>query len=303
MATETTLSVDTLPPDIEEAVKTKRYAGKKRLRQWMVFLKILARFDEDVDERMNIAVKKSIMYGVGTFLAIFAFIMGAGISEGNPLVMGGTGVILLAMAFMLVVSLIRHSALNKINLDNSFRETLLPVLSLLSEDIQDKGKILLDLNLDDPTDKVYKISDRKIPPGRNRKLIERVYRFPAFHADIPLTNGSRLLLDMVKQPMSYERHYKTARGKYKRKTKWKMLTFVTAGLVPDSSEFDLDDSLVSQMAEQEKMKLKEKKGGRICRLTRKIKSKSPYGVPDDPVPPDMVVDMFMKLCTMLNPAS
>ncbi len=56
------------------------------------------------------------------------------------------------------------------------------------------------------------------------------------------------------------------------------------------------------MAEQEKIKLKEKATGELCRLTRKFKSKSAAGVPEEPVPPELLVDMFMKLCAMLNPA-
>lgn len=302
MPQEMQLSPDNLPPDLTEAVEKKRFTGKKRLRQWMVFLKILAKFDEDVDDRMKKAGKKAAIFGVGTFVALFAGIFAIAGTEGYPVVIQVSAAVVLILAVMFIVYLIKYKGLSKINLDNSFRETLLPVLAILSEDIPDKKKIYLDLNLGNPTDKAYKISDKKIPPGRNRKLIERVYRFPAFHADIPLENGTRLLLDLVKQPASYDRYYKTARGKYKHKTKWKMVTFVTAGLIPDTSEFDVDQDQVSQMAEKEKMKLKEKKGSPVCSLTRKIKSKAPK-VPEEPVPPELVLDMFMKLCTMLNPAS
>lgn len=303
MPQDAQLSLDKLPPDIMEAVKNKRFAGKKRLRQWLVFLKTLARFDEQVDQRLKKAGKKAAGFGVGAFVGLFAGIFAIAGFDGNPLVVGICGAIVLFFALGFILFLITCSRLKKVNLDNSFRETLLPVLTILSEDIPSKKKIFLDLNLGEPTDKCYKISDKKIPPGRNRKLIERVYRFPAFHADIPLENGTRLLLDLVKQPASYDRYYKTARGKYKHKTKWKMITFVTTGLVPDSTEFDVDEARIARMAEKEKMKLKEKKGGPICRLTRKIKSKAPMSVPEEPVPPDMVVDMFMKLCTMLNPSS
>jgi len=196
----------------------------------------------------------------------------------------------------------KSKSLKEINLDNSFRETLLPLLEILSEDIPPKEKISLALNIGDPAAKENKISEKELPPGRNIRLVERVYRVQTIHATIPLTNGTRLILDLVKQPASYDRRYRNRRGKTKYKQKWKMLTLVTAGLAPKSDDFAMDAAGVDRLAVSEKVKLKRKYGGQLCRLTRKFKSKSAMGVPEETVSPDLVLAMFMKLCAMLNPA-
>lgn len=267
-----------------------------------MFLKILAQFDEQVDQQIKKVGGRMGLFGVATFLTLFATIFITAGTDGNLTVLGVGGALFAVFLIIFIGFWIKSSALKKINLDNSFRETLLPLLTILSEEIPPKAKIALELNLGDPTDKKFKISEKKLPPGRNRKLIETVFCFPACHAKIPLENGTQLVLDLVKNPASYDRHYRTARGKYKQKRKWKMVTQVTAGLVPVSDEFLVNEEDVDRMAESVKVKLKEKHGGQLCCLTKKIKSKSAMGVPEDPVAPDVVIEMFMKLCTMLNPA-
>nr|WP_321400768.1 hypothetical protein [uncultured Desulfobacter sp.] len=302
MSAEETLSLKGLPPDVREAVKTKRILGKKRLREWLKFLPVLSRFDAQVDVRLKKVQGRSVLFGVLAFLSLFAAIFGTAFSDGDILVVSLTGGLLIVFFLLFIIYRIKVSRLKKINLDNSFRDTLLPLLQILSEDIPPKGKIFLDLDLGTPVAKGNMISEQKLPPGRNRKLIEKVYRSKAVHAVIPLTNGARLILDIVKQPASYDRYYKNPRGKYKHKQKWKMLTLVTTGLIPPGDDFNVDVAQVDRMAEQEKVKLKEKATGELCRLTRKIKSKSAAGVPEESVPPELLVDMFMKLCAMLNPA-
>nr|WP_319490492.1 hypothetical protein [uncultured Desulfobacter sp.] len=302
MSAEETLSLKGLPPDVREAVKTKRIFGKKRLREWLGFLPVLSRFDAQVDSRLKKVQGRSVLFGVLAFLSLFAAIFGTAFSDGDIRVVSLTGGLLIVFFLLFIIYRIKVSRLKKINLDNSFRDTLLPLLQILSEDIPPKGKIFLDLDLGTPAAKENMISEQKLPPGRNKKLIERVYRSKVVHAAIPMTNGARLILDIVKQPASYDRYYKNPRGKYKHKQKWKMLTLVTAGLIPPGDDFSVDADKVARMAEQEKVKFKEKNTGELCRLTRKFKSKSAAGVPEAPVPPELLVDMFMKLCAMLNPA-
>jgi hypothetical protein len=296
------LHLDKLPREFQDAIRNKRLTGKKKLRQWLVFLKVLSAFDEQVDERYKKVRRRFIGFGVGAAVAFFISIFITAGANGKPVATIPCGIVVATLLAGFIFYWIRSAGLKKINLDNSFRETLLPLLKVLSEDISAKAKIFLDLNLGDPTAKHCQVSEKKLPPGRNRKLIERVFSFPCIHAAIPLENGTRLLLDIVKQPASYDRYYRSARGKYKHKRKWKMITQVTAGIMPATEEFAVDETAVQQMANRQKVKLKEKAGGQVCRLQVKIKSKSATGVPEEAVSADVVLDMFMKLCTMLSPA-
>lgn len=296
------LTLDGLPPEVAEAVTSKRVSGKKKLRQWIEFLKILSRFDEQVEVQFRKIKSRVHTFAAATFLTLGATLFLAIVTEGNPVVLG-TGVVLFVIFLVPYIAFWNKStSLKEINLDNSFRETLLPLLEILSEDIPPKGKISLVLNMGDPAAEENRISEKELPPGSNRRLIERIYRVQTIHAAIPLTNGSQLILDLVKQPASYDRYYSNHRGKSKHKQKWKMLTLVTAGLAPNADDFAVDAAGVDRLAESEKVKLKQICGGQLCCLTRKFKSKSAVGVPEETVSPDLVLDMCMKLCAMLNPA-
>lgn len=302
MSTDRITPLESLPPEAVSAVKTKKLSGKKRLSQWLVLLKVLSQFDETVDDVHKKLKGRSIGTLVGTFVSMFISIFAIAFTEGHAVVIAVCGIVVLAFIVMAVIYGIKSSSLKKINLDNDFRKTLLPVLEILSEDIPPKGKIKLDLNLDDPSNKQYKISEKKLPPGKNRKLIERIYQLKSCSAEIPLVNGTVLILDVIKNPASYDRYYRNPRGKYKHKQKWKLLTTVTTSLLPAKEEFNVNEPDLSTLSAKEKIKLSEKKGVQLCKLSRKFKFKSADGVPEKHVPPDTIIDMFMKLCSMLNPA-
>ncbi len=175
---------------------------------------------------------------------------------------------------------------------------------ILTEDIQPKGKILLDLDLSNGTDKKYKTSEKKLPPGRFKKLIEKKFNIDCCSASVPLVNDTILKLDISKEFASYDRYYTNPRGKSKHKKKWKLLTVVTTALVPAGDELLVSEDKVSELISSEKIKLREKKGEQVCRLTRKFKFKSSDGsVPEKCVPPEAVIEMYMKLCSTLNAPS
>jgi hypothetical protein len=296
------LALDGLPPEVVEAVTSKRVSGKKKLQQWIEFLKTLARFDEQVDARLKQIKSRVHTFGTATFVALCVTIFLTFATEGNRTVLWIGGTLLVIFFGIFITFWNKSNSLQEINLDNSIRETLLPLLEILSEDIPPKGKISLVLNMGDPAAEENRISEKELPPGSNRCLIERIYRVQTIHAAIPLTNGSQLILDLVKQPASYDRYYSNRRGKSKHKQKWKMLTLVTAGLAPNADDFAVDAAEVDRLSESEKVKLKQICGGQLCCLTRKFKSKSAVGVPEETLSPDLVLDMCMKLCAMLNPA-
>ena len=302
MSSEEVLTLNRLPSEIQETIKNKGICAKKRLPEWLAFLNLLAQFDAQVDESSHALGKRILLCGFLLFATLFISIFALGMSGGNDLVGIGGGSVFVIVLLVFIVSIVKRMRLNKINLDDSFRATLLPVLDLLAEDIAPKGNIALELKLGYPAASERMLSERQLPPGRNKKLIERRYRAEVLHAVIPLSNGIRLLLDIVKQPVSYDRYYKNPRGKHKHKKKWKMLTLVTAGVIPAGEDFAINAAAVEKLAATEKVKLKEKWGEQFCCLTRKIKTKSESGIPQEQVAPEQVVAMFMRLCSMLKRA-
>lgn len=267
-----------------------------------MFLKTLSTFDEQVDAQLKKINSWMGILGLTAFIAFGATIFLTAATEGNPAVLNTGGALLAGSLVLFFVLWNKSRSLKDINLDNSIRKTLLPLLEILSEDISPQEKLSLSLNMGHPAAKENKISENELPPGLNRNLVERVYRVQTVHAAIPLLNGARLILDLVKQPASYDRYYRNARGKSKHKKKWKMLTLVTAGVASKTDEFAVDPAALDRLAESQKVKLKRVHGGQLRCLTRKFKSKSATGVPENNIKPDLVLSMFMELCATLKPA-
>ena len=298
------LNPETLPPDAQRIISTKKIRARKRLSGWLVLLRVLSQFDAVTDDAYSKAVGKLISSGVLIFICIFFLIFGLGITEGNLIIVAIGVPIALFGIIRAIIYGIKASRLKKNDLSNDFRETVLPLLEILSEDIQPKGKILLDLDMGDATNKQYKTSEKKLPPGRFKKLVETKYDIHCCSASVPLMNDTVLKLDISKEYASYDRYYTNPRGKSKHKRKWKLLCVVTTALVPAGDELAVSEDKVSDLVRSEKIKLREKKGEQVCRLTRKFKFKSADSdAPDDCVSPEAVIEMYMKLCSTLNAAS
>lgn len=296
------LTLETLPPEAKAVVKSKRISGRKKLSHWLSLLKTLSQFDKEVDEQYSMQSNRAITATVITCLCSVIVFISLMASEADKIVVAVSATIMPLLILTAIYFWIKSSALKKINLTNDFRETILPLFTLLAEDIQAGDKISLSMNLDTPARKQYQISQKKVPPGKNRKCVETVYEITCCHAEIPLVNGTVLNLEIKKIPVSIDRYYSSASGKSKHKQKWKQLTIVTGELYPSMNDFAFDEQSISAMQNTEKIKMKDKKGEPLCRLVRKFKNKSPGEPPEKTVAPEVVIEMFMTLCSMLKPA-
>ena len=88
---------------------------------------------------------------------------------------------------------------------------------------------------------------------------------------------------------------------------WRVLTSklasVSAAVVPDGEKLSWDQAEVEQLSGQEKLKLREKPKGDICKLVRKFKSGSTGEPPEAGVTTEQLVGMFMQLYSLLKPAA
>lgn len=302
MSNEQPLTLNQLPPDANEIIKTKRILARKRLSQWLILLKTLSQFDAGTDVVLKKVQSKVIGSIVMLGITFFLFIFGLAFTEGNIVVVVVGLSIALFVAFRAIFYGIKASKLKKVDLSNDFRETILPLLDYLSEDILPKGKILLDLDLSETSDKKHQVSKAKIPPGKFKKLTETVYESQCCSASIPLVDGTLLKLDISKKLASYNRYYRASSGKYKTKIKWKLLTIVTTSITPNEDDLCVSEDDIETLAVSEKIKLAEKKGGQVCKLTRKFKFRDPVGgIPQDCVSPEAIIEMYMTLCSALKP--
>ena len=207
---------------------------------------------------------------------------------------GGIGLIIA------IIFTVKTQKLGGIDLKNDFRESLLPFLEIIQEDIEPKGKVELDLELSSPISRAKKQGKTILPPGRFNKLTETLYLDPWCRASIPLAEGNRLELTIEKRTSAFDRSYRSSSGKHKTKRKWRMLTICTAVLYPNAENFAWDAEGISELSTERKIKLSTKKGTEVCRLVLKTKDKSGMKAPTSTVKPEALVGLCMDLCAMLG---
>lgn len=289
-----------LPATLKHIVKRKKLWGRKRLAQWLSILRDLEAFDMQIETIIKKLQTRMAIFFLLSFIGIFPVVIVTQITN-NIFLTGLIAAVFLTILGYALYCTYKYNTIKHLDLANDFRGTLLPVLAILAEDIPEKARVKLDVNLASPQSKQYQVSKKKIPPGPNRKLIETVYRQRCLDAVIPLRNKGSLQLNVTKDLISLERHYKTPRGKYKSKTKWKALVTVSVALTPDPENLAFSGPRTKKLAAVEKLKAFKKNNVIGCRLKRKLKIKGdePFVVPDSSAPPDVVIEMAVQLCRNL----
>jgi hypothetical protein len=292
--------VAALSQEARKIVDEKKIVGQRRLKDWRALLKELGSFDQEMDKtRHQLGVYGGL--GIGLFVVM---LVAAIIIISNDLgslalaVAAGLGLAGLIGGLLLFL---KKRSLGALDLDNEFRLVLTPFLETVADDIARSGKVALNLDLAGRTDQKKK-SERNLPPGRFKKLVETVWRDPWCRAEIPLVDGSRLQLDIENTFVSYYRQWKNPRGKTKSKTKWKKMVVVQAGLAPNSRRLAYDQARIQVEAAREKMKYSDKKDRPMARVTRKYKFKSEGEAPEAGPLPEDLLGLFFSLAGLLKPA-
>ncbi len=290
MAEKKKLDMTSLSPAAQKIVETKKVSGEDRLKGWFTILREVAAFDSVADELRAKASKRATIFLIVSiallFLGFFTF--------------GITAILAIPCIVLTIVYFVKKGKLKKIDLSNEFRTVLIPFLQTMSEDIQPKGRISLELDMAGPSDGKI-VRQEEIPPGRFRKVKETIRQDPWCRLSAPLANGARLILNVDNLYVTHDRYWRNPRGKSKHKAKWKKQVNVTAGLIP-SGALAFDKAEVDSMAIMDKMKLKEKDESQMVRLTRKFKFKAVNQAPEESVTTDDLVGMFFHIGSALTEA-
>ena len=289
------VDLSALSDELKQIVTEKKVEGRKRLKDWMRLLRDVATFDETTDQLFAKAKKRFTLYLILTIVSVFLAPFTAAIFP--------VPFIFLAAAIVFIVLTIRASKekkkLKQIDLSNDFRTVLVPFFQVMSEDINPKGQIALELSFSGASpDKV--VQQGPIEPGRFKKVVETVYHDPWLRLDAPLVEGSRLLLTIENRYISQDRHWRNARGKSKHKVKWTKIPMVTVALRPNPDLAGVDAALAPDTAD--KMKFSSKAKGDLARISRKFKFKSITELPEENVSVDDLVQMCFHLSSTLKPS-
>jgi hypothetical protein len=304
MAKKKPMAVTELSPAAQAVVKDHKYAGQQTFKDVQRLLKELAFFDAQTDSLIQAANKRMGLYIVLAILDFFAtvFLLGPLIRLHAP------GYAIIALVVGLFVSFIvlavtngkKASALKKIDLANDFRMSLIPFLVELAEDVDAKARVKLSLDFAGMADNKI-VLNREIPPGRFRKVTQTVYRDPWCHLALELEDDNLLVLDIRNQIIKIHREWRNPRGKSKSKTKYNKMAAVSATIVPDAKDLEWNEAKLQERAAQDKLKVADKRQGKLCRLTRKWKFKTINEEPNVSVAPNEIMGMFLQLYAMLRP--
>jgi len=303
------LKLKALSPAAQAAIKDKKLEGSDSFKNWQKCLAELEAFDAHRGALYRRADSQIGMYILLAFLWIFGGILasvlgGIFLGQAGLLLIAGAVVLLVVLIVMAVVNSKRASRLKAADLSDDFSLCLIPFLDELAEDCDPKAKVRLKLNLSGLTDpKVLSKRGLPTPAGRPGQVYEFVYQDPWCHLALPLNDGNIITMDLKNYVIKQVRSWHNARGKPKSKAKWRKTVIAVASLAPGQSEAAWDPTKLDRQPEQGKLRLADKKGAKVARLVKKWKFKCINFEPNDPVPVEELMGMFMQLYALLKPAA
>jgi hypothetical protein len=285
------LSFDSLSPEAREIVLEKVVAGRRKPRQWFRLLRELAAFDEAGDPRRKRLAALAPILGIAAFISLLLSILVTWYALVVSVPCTGTA----------IWAYLRYRHWKKIDLDNDFRESLLPFLQIIAPDIDPTRPMKLLLDLAGPAeDKV--IDRRELPPGRFKKVVRTTYHDPWCRLNMPLADGTRLLLTLKNFHVTVKRQWKNQRGKLKTKLKWSKVVTVKAGLIPNATAVEVDLDRVRALSRAERLTVVKRNRVQAVMLTKKYKAKGVGEQPEDALVGEELLRLFFLLGSTLKAA-
>lgn len=206
---------DTLSEEQHKIIDEKIIDGRHTANKWLRTLKKLAILDKHVDSYL---VHPSYGWKIGIGIAVaIIFFFAAFISEVYYLL------ILPAIAIGVIYKTVTdRNKIKKLDLSNHFRLFLMPLLSILKEDIHTSARISISAVLKKADQDEYKIKD---VPNRNDgypKIQEKHYKVPRISFNSIFIDNTSLLLTLTDLVRKRDITKRNPRGKIKRKIKYKV---------------------------------------------------------------------------------
>jgi hypothetical protein len=221
---ETYRAYRALTPEQRRLLKEKRVTGERTPAQWLGLLAGLAAYDRQAD-----AVRTwTTIAMIGAPLLVLFGVLFGGIALGYeslafPVAFG----LALVTAAPLVVLFF---ALRATDLAIQLREVVVPLVSLIGEDLRANATLRLGLDLRGGAAKDKLSATPPARKERGRAIRERVFRDPWMTGAVTLRDGARLRWRVTDEVREYRISRRNARGKTKTKTKFRVDSRVLAAL-------------------------------------------------------------------------
>ncbi|MBF0293109.1 MAG: hypothetical protein HQK86_13235 [Nitrospinae bacterium] len=216
MAGEGSLSVNT-------AVATKKVKGAWTLKRLLYLLDMLEKYDTQVEKKQS----RSGWAAAFCFIASIVDVIIWNISE-----IDAVGYLSLIFLLLFVYFLISYRGCVKKDLPNDFRDYLIPLLKLLSADIEDRSKIALNMDIAQLRRKEYSSGVKTEPHNAPYyKITSELFERPLMTLAIHLRDGNRILMERFESLTVVVKKKKNPRGKIKTKEKIKRRVLTRMRLV------------------------------------------------------------------------
>jgi hypothetical protein len=280
MAGEGSLSVKT-------ALAARKVKGAWTLKRLLYLLDSLAKYDMNVEKKQKNYGWASTWFALASIasLVILAFL------EFDIL-----GYAAAFFALLFIVFLVLHNSYSKKDLSNDFREYLIPLLKLLSGDIEERSKIALNMDLGKLKDKKYSKGAKNLTPNTPyTKMTLEQFERPLVTMATRLRDGNRLLMERFESLTIVTKSKKNPRGKTKTKIKYKRTVSTRMKLVVNPRVYLVRKNIVRPAGAQ----VSAKAGAKRITIDMKLAEK---GGLDVATKPDSTIKQIAFLYSCIAPS-
>ncbi len=236
-----------LSPEQREVLKTRKLSGRYSTLKWMKIMKKLALFDEFGD-LLYATIKKKRNWAIA--FMIFFFIVALLFNEnfsGVPMV--AFFVLSLVSLVLLIVWSRSMKKLRSNDLDNGFRNLVVPLVGIFNEEIKSGTKLLLEVDAGDPMRKENYTDTQKKQSFHGRTFVN--YYSEWLKGNLILVDGAQLYFSSVKKCQKIKITKRSRSGKTKYKTKIKLREINQFKLVLPKSNYQLQPDQYPHIRKQE----------------------------------------------------
>jgi len=273
----------------KQFIKLKKRKFLMPHKEIIAFLEPMATFDFECDEAINQLFKINLT----AFLLLCSSTFITGVSIEAAAVIG------LISFLTLAAGIFCRIILGRINIHNSLRDFVLPLVSTFGEDADPQKQMQLSLDLSGKLLTTKLTSRKKDDPGwfSYPKVTTSIYNDYWFILQVSLVDGSQIHLSIHDRITSRAKTYKAISGKIKSKTKDKCKQFIKATVSVRNKSYGEADARQLQIS-CDRFKTKDGQNRKAFTLTR-INS---FYESDKYPQPSECLELIGKVFMNVNPA-
>jgi hypothetical protein len=265
----------------KRALRDKKIRLNRPIGELLEFFKPLAACDTMADK---VRTKLGCTFAVGIVLTIGALIFAA-----NAWTLPVT-LLVIVVAVLTIALGFFWSWTRKIDVSNNFRGFMIPVLTVLREDIDPAHPVQLAIDLTSPTAPSKKKSTSpEYKHGAYYKIIDSTYVDDWMTFDARLVDGTKLSWHVTDTIRERKKTKKNPRGKIKTKTKYAKKTDLEVSMGLLKKAYAVDGTAGGEVTSDDKRNVVE--------LQRRVRTASL-----DPIDPRVLIDLVAQVFRSTRPA-